>query len=269
MFDVINGVKQKMKNKIKKEVRKRYTDIAKANSAGCGCSPSCCSPQASLLKELSTRQGYSIKEINSTPEGSNMGLGCGNPQIIAKLKKGETVLDLGCGGGFDCFLAAKQVGIKGHVIGIDMTTEMINKARENAKKNYNNIEFRVGEIECLPVSDNSVDVIISNCVINLSPDKLQVFQEAYRILKPGGRLAITDILATQELPEVVKNDIEKYTGCIAGAATVNELKTVLERIGFINIKIKLKEESKDFIKKWFPESGVEKFVISANIEAKK
>ena len=184
------------------------------------------------------------------------------------LKEGETVLDLGCGGGFDCFLASKKVGGNGHVIGIDMTPDMISKARENARKaNYTNVEFKLGEIECLPVSDNSVDAIISNCVINLSPEKPKAFQEAYRILKPGGRLAISDVVAISELPESIKNDREKQCGCIAGAATVEELKSILERTGFKNIRIKVIEDSKNLIKDWFPEINAENYVRSASIEA--
>ncbi len=263
-------MKEQKKDEIRQEVRKRYGDIAKSDSAHCGCSPSCCTLQDSSTKDLSDKLGYTLQEIDSVPHGANMGLGCGNPQAIAMLKEGEAVLDLGCGGGFDCFLIARQVGNKGRVIGVDMTPDMISKARENAQKNnYLNVEFRLGEIEYLPVPDNSVDVIISNCVINLSPDKSQVFREAYRVLKPGGRLAISDIVAIQELPEVMKNDFEKYTGCIAGAATVNELKTILEHTGFVNIHIQLKEESKNFIKDWFPGSGAEEFVVSAFIQAQK
>lgn len=258
------------KDEIRQEVRKRYGDIAKSDSTGCGCSPSCCTLQDPSIKDLSAKLGYTSQEIDSVPDGANMGLGCGNPQAIAMLKEGEAVLDLGSGGGFDCFLIAKQVGNKGRVIGVDMTPDMISKARENAQNgNYTNVEFRLGEIEHLPVADNAVDVIISNCVINLSPDKSQVFREAYRVLKPGGRLAISDIVAIQELPEAMKNDTEKYTGCIAGAATIDELKAILEQVGFVNIKILINEKSKNFIKDWFPGSGAEKFVASAFILTQK
>ena len=187
-----------------------------------------------------------------------------------RVSKKSLVLDLGCGGGFDCFLAAKQVGENGHVIGIDMTPDMISKARENARRGtYHNVEFRLGEIECLPVTDNSVDVIISNCVINLSPEKTKVFQEAYRILKPGGRLAISDVVALCELPESIKNDREKQCSCIGGAATVEELKSILERTGFNNVKIQIIADSKGLIKGWFPESNMEDYVRSASIEASK
>jgi SAM-dependent methyltransferase len=242
-------MEEQKKDEIRQEVRKRYTDIAKSDSARCGCSPSCCTPQDLSIKDLSAKLGYTSQEINSVPDGANMGVGC-----------------------------AKQVGDKGYVIGVDMTPVMISKARENAQKgNYTNVEFRLGEIEYLPVADNAVDVIISNCVINLSPDKSQVFREAYRALKPGGRLAISDVVAIQELPEVMRNDVEKYTGCIAGAATgciagaatIDELKAILEQVGFVNIKILINEESKNFIKDWFPGSGAEKFVASAFIQTQK
>lgn len=263
-------MEKQRKDKIRQEVYKRYTDIARSDSASCCSSSSCCTPQDISIKDLSAKLGYTLKEIDSVPEGAIMGLGCGNPQAIAMLKEGETVLDVGCGGGFDCFLAAKQVRDKGHVIGVDMTPDMISKARENAQNgNYNNVEFRLGEIEHLPVADNAVDVIISNCVINLSPDKPQVFREAYRVLKPNGRLAISDIVATLELPEYIRNDTDKYTGCIAGAATIDELKAILEQVGFVNIKILINEESKNFIKDWFPGSGAEKFVASAFIQTQK
>ena len=199
-----------------------------------------------------------------------MGLGCGNPQAIAMLKKGEVVVDLGAGGGFDCFLAAKQVGEKGRVIGVDMTPEMVSKARENARKGkFANVEFRLGEIEHLPVADNSADVILSNCVINLSPDKQQVYQEAYRILKPGGRLAVSDVVAVGNIPKAVKSDLEKHSGCVAGAATVNELERMLKTAGFCAVSVTVKEESAEFIKDWFPGSGVERYVRSGEVRATK
>jgi ubiquinone/menaquinone biosynthesis C-methylase UbiE len=261
-----------MKNadKIREEVRRRYANVAQKKADRCECSPSCCSFQSVSIKEDSLKLGYSEKEIKSVPDGSNMGLGCGNPQIIANLREGETVLDLGCGGGFDCFLAAKQVGSKGYVIGVDMTLEMIIRARENARKgNYGNVEFRPGELEHIPVDDNSVDVIISNCVVNLSPDKPQVFAEAFRVLKPGGRIAISDIVAIRDMPEHFREDMNKYTGCIGGAISVSELQTILENTGFTNISIQIKEQSRDFIKEWFPGTMAEEFVRSAEIQAGK
>jgi SAM-dependent methyltransferase len=197
-----------------------------------------------------------------------MGLGCGNPQAIAALKPGETVLDLGSGGGFDCFLAARQVGAAGQIIGVDMTPEMLSKARANAAKGgYRNVEFRLGEIEHLPVADSAVDVIISNCVINLSPDKQQVYREAYRVLRPGGRLAISDVVAVKPLPPAVKSNLDAHCGCVAGAALVPDLERILREAGFVDIDIRLKEESREFIRTWFPGSGVEDFVLSADIEA--
>ena len=241
-----------------------------AKSKGCGCGTSCCSSSPANGSKASTKLGYSQRDIQAVPDGSNMGLGCGNPQAIAKLKEGEVVLDLGSGGGFDCFLAARKVGAKGHVIGIDMTPEMLSKARGNAVKgDYKNVEFRLGEIEHLPAADNSVNVIISNCVINLSPDKKQVFREAYRVLKSGGRLAISDVVAFKELPPKVKKDLEAYSGCVAGAAIVSDVKTMLAEAGFSKVKVEMDEASRKFIKDWFPGSGIEAYVISAKIEAVK
>ncbi len=199
-----------------------------------------------------------------------MGLGCGNPQAIAQMKRGEVVLDLGSGGGFDCFLAAKQVGEEGRVIGVDMTPEMLAKARENARKgNYTNVEFRLGEIEHLPVADNSVDVIISNCVINLSPAKGQVFRESYRVLKPKGRLAISDVVAINRLPDEVCQNKDAFCGCVAGAAQASEVEQMLWDAGFSEVSIEIKEESAQFIRDWFPGSGVENYVRSAVITAVK
>jgi ubiquinone/menaquinone biosynthesis C-methylase UbiE len=199
-----------------------------------------------------------------------MGLGCGNPQAIASLQPGETVLDLGSGGGFDCFLAARAVGDNGLVIGVDMTPEMITKSRRNAEKaGLGNIDFRLGELENLPVADGIVDVIISNCVINLSPEKERVFSEAFRVLKPGGRLAISDVVATAELPDDLKKNMAFYTGCIAGASPIQELESMLHRNDFENIQIKPKAESRTFIRDWMPGSKIEDYVVSATIEAVK
>lgn len=205
------------------------------------------------------------------PEGANLGLGCGNPQAIASLKSGEHVLDLGSGGGFDCFLAARQVGDEGQVIGVDMTPEMISRARRNADSGqFNNVDFRLGEIEHLPVADQTIDVILSNCVINLSPDKPQVFKEAYRVLKNGGRLAISDVVLTAELPTEVKDDLDvSYSGCISGASSIEGLRLMLEQSGFSHIEIKPKDESKIFIREWIPGANIEKYIVSSTIQAVK
>ena len=215
-----------------------------------------------------SRLGYSDAELDSIPEGADLGLGCGNPQAIAALRPGETVLDLGSGAGFDCFLAARAVGEGGLVIGVDMTPEMMTKARNNARKaGYGNVEFRLGEIEHLPVADASIDAIISNCVINLSPDKPQVFREAFRVLKPGGRLAVSDVVATAILPEEVRGDLALYTGCMAGAAHVDELGQMLRDAGFADIRIGPKDASRSFIRDWAPGRRLEDYVVSASIEA--
>jgi arsenite methyltransferase len=257
------------KDQIRKHVRDRYAGIAKSGGS-CGCSSCCCQPDALLNPDASAQIGYSQEELAAVPEGANMGLGCGNPQAIAALKPGETVVDLGCGGGFDCFLAARRVGKKGHVIGVDMTPEMIHKARENAARGkVKNVDFRLGEIEHLPVADAAADAILSNCVINLSPDKPQVFAEAARVLKAGGRLAISDVVAIAPIPAMIKRKLQAHSGCIAGSATVPETRRMLKKAGFSDIRIGVKEQSKTFIKDWFPGSGAEKYVRSATIEAVK
>jgi len=214
----------------KKAVRQGYAKIAKQQSSCCGTNQ--------MAENVSQMIGYSEEEIKAVPEGANLGLGCGNPVALASLKDGETVLDLGSGAGFDCFLASTRVGAKGRVIGVDMTPEMIDKARENARKgNYQNVEFRLSEIESLPVADNNVDTIISNCVINLSPDKKRVFAEAFRVLKPGGRLMVSDIVLLKELPEKIKNSIEAYIGCISGAIKKDEYLKTIKSVGFQNVRI--------------------------------
>jgi len=254
---------------IRKNVRNRYAEIAGSVTKGC-CGVSCCSSSPVHGADASAKLGYSAKDMQAVPAESNLGLGCGNPQAIANLKEGEIALDLGSGGGFDCFLAAQKVGNSGRVIGIDMTPEMVSKARENAGKgNYKNVEFRLGEIEHLPVADNSVDVIISNCVINLSPDKKQVFREAHRVLKQGGRLAISDVVAVRPLPDQVKKDLTAYAGCVAGAALVSDVKAMLSEAGFSKVKVEINEASREFIKDWFPGTGIESYVVSAKIEAMK
>ena len=253
------------KDQIRQAVREQYAGVANNTSDGC-CAPACCGPSP----DASLALGYSSEDLEAVPEGANMGLGCGNPQAIAALREGETVLDLGAGGGFDCFLAAKQVGTSGHVIGVDMTPDMVSKARANAEKmGTANVDFRLGEIEHLPVADDTVDVIISNCVINLSPDKGAVFRDAFRVLKAGGRLAISDVVATSELPEKMRNDIAALAGCMAGTATVATLEQLLRDAGFEDITIDVQEESREFIRDWMPDSGFEKYVASASIEATK
>ncbi|MFA5628532.1 MAG: arsenite methyltransferase [Thiohalomonadaceae bacterium] len=257
-------------DEIRQAVRQQYGQVATSESAGCGCGTTCCDASAPSAEGISQGLGYSAEDVMSIPQGANMGLGCGNPQAIAALKEGEIVLDLGSGGGFDCFLAARQVADTGHVIGVDMTPEMITKARANAEKgDYSNVEFRLGEIENLPVADGSVDVIISNCVINLSPDKPRVFSEAYRVLKPGGRLAISDVVAFAELPEEVRKDMALYTGCMAGASLVSEVEEMLTKAGFRSVRVVPKDESKSFISDWAPGTDISDYVVSAAIEAVK
>jgi len=216
----------------KKIVRDGYAKIAREGSCCCQPVTSCCGG-TDLAQDISKKIGYTEEEIGVVPEGANLGLGCGNPVALASLREGETVLDLGAGAGFDCFLAADKVGKNGRVIGVDMTPEMLEKARGNVEKgNYGNVEFRLGEIENLPVADNSVDVVISNCVINLAPDKGRVFKEAYRVLKPGGRLMVSDIVLLKELPGSIKNSIAAYIGCVAGAIQKDEYVGAIEAAGF-------------------------------------
>ena len=232
-----------MENKdIKKIVRENYGKIATQGSSCCGpqtsCGPTTSCGGTGVATDVSKSIGYTDEDIGAVPEGANLGLGCGNPIALASLKEGETVLDLGSGAGFDCFLAAIKVGKSGKVIGVDMTPEMIEKARENAiKDNYKNVEFRLGEIDNLPVADNSVDIVISNCVINLAPDKSKVFKEAYRVLKPGGRMMISDIVLVKELPEQIMNSIEAYVGCVSGAIKVDDYLEIIEDTGFSEVKI--------------------------------
>jgi len=222
---------------IKKVVKSGYARVALQNVPCCGTNSSCCG-NAAPAEEISRRIGYSDSEMNVVPEGANLGLGCGNPVALASLREGEVVLDLGSGAGFDCFLAAAKVGSSGKVIGVDMTPEMVEKARRNADLgNFANVEFRLGEIESLPIADDYVDVIISNCVINLSPDKQKVFQEAFRVLKPGGRLMVSDMVLLKELPEVIRRSVEAYVGCIAGAVMKQEYLAAIEGSGFQEIQV--------------------------------
>ncbi|MFO7593506.1 MAG: arsenite methyltransferase [Pseudomonadota bacterium] len=258
----------------RQNVRDAYTQVARAETAGegCGVGSSCCgvSDDGAINTLISTRLGYSTDELDAVPSGADMGLGCGNPKAIAALQPGEVVVDLGSGGGFDCFLAAHEVGSGGRVIGVDMTPDMLSKARANAEKgNYHNVDFRLGEIENLPIADNTADVIISNCVINLSPNKARVFREAFRVLKTGGRLAISDVVATVELPEEMRADSQLIAGCMGNASLIEELEVMIKEAGFEQINIQPKDESREFIRDWAPGRGVEEYVISATIEAVK
>ena len=257
------------KDDLREAVRDAYAKVAEGTASGCcGEETEYCDPTE--RGAASGRLGYTEEEMSSVPNESNLGLGCGNPQATADLKPGETVLDLGSGAGFDCFLCAQTVGETGQVIGVDMTPEMIRKARANAEKaGTENVTFRLGEIEHLPVADDSVDVILSNCVINLSPEKAQVFREAFRVLKPGGRLAIWDIVATARLPERVEANLRMYTGCMAGAEAILDLETLLEDVGFVDVRMQPKDESKAVIQDWAPASRMEDYVVSATIEGVK
>jgi arsenite methyltransferase len=246
---------------VREKVRQRYGATAKGESS---CGDECCTSTSS------DALGYSAEDAVAAPHEANLGLGCGNPLAIASLQPGQTVLDLGSGAGFDCFLAARAVGDTGHVIGVDMTEEMVTKATENARKNgYTHVEFRLGEIEALPLEDNIVDVIISNCVINLSPEKSRVFQESFRVLKPGGRLAVADIVATAPLPKEIAEDWSAYTGCMAGASQIADLEKMLRDAGFTEIRIAPKDTSRSFIHEWLPGKKVENYLVSATIEGVK
>ncbi|MEM1348739.1 MAG: arsenite methyltransferase [Myxococcota bacterium] len=254
-----------MKNE--RVVRKVYGDIGAGRRQGCCATSSCASSPGESISE---RLGYDARQLGDVPERANLGLGCGNPTAMASLREGEVVVDLGSGGGLDAFIAAKQVGSSGRVIGVDMTPEMIDRARDNALgSEWAHVEFRLGEIEHLPIADSSADVIISNCVINLSSDKPRVFAEAFRVLRPGGRLAISDVLAERALPNEVLEDIASLVGCVSGAATIPELITMLDGAGFQQIAVSPSLESKRIIAEWFPRAGYEDYVVSASIEARK
>lgn len=278
--------------KIRDFVRTRYGAIAEQADAACGCGPACCGETAPVKTELDAgaeaneaccatgccggeksygeKLGYSAAELAAAPAGADLGLGCGNPLAIASIKAGETVLDLGSGAGFDCFLAARQLAGTGRVIGVDMTAAMVTKARSNAAKgNYANVEFRLGEIEALPVADGCVDLIMSNCVINLSPEKGRVFQEAFRVLKPGGRLAIADVVATKPLPAALRAKLSAIGACVGGATLVEELRGLLVSAGFSRIEIVPKESSRAFIAQWTDDATAGEFVVSALIIAVK
>ena len=271
---------------IRQAVRDRYGEIARqadegtpdSSEGGCGCATGegdCCGGESVAVEmagheRASERIGYSPVDLASVPDGADLGLGCGNPSAIAALKVGETVLDLGSGGGLDCFLVSAQVGPAGRVIGVDMTPDMLDKARRNAAVGgYDNVEFRLGEIEHLPVADNSVDAIISNCVVNLSPDKSAVYAEAMRVLRPGGRLAISDIIALATLPPELKVDMALLTGCVSGASLIGELEEMLVGLGFQDVRIRTSAKSAEFVDEWVPGSGVQDYAASASIEAVK
>lgn len=257
------------KEEIRDYIRKSYSDVALKGSEGCGCGCNC-NGNIMDINETTVSIGYTKNDIAAVSAEANMGLGCGNPIAIAGLKEGEVVLDLGSGGGFDCFLASRQLGQTGYVIGVDMTPEMIKLARKNTEKGgYTNVEFRLGEIEHLPVADAFVDVIISNCVINLSLEKELVFKEAYRVLKPGGRLCISDVVATAELSQDIKKDLALIAACIGGAEYVEDIRIMLENAGFKDIRMIPKDNSREIVKTWAPDRNIEDFVASFIIEAVK
>ncbi|WP_115865218.1 arsenite methyltransferase [Halorussus litoreus] len=267
-------------------VRDRYAGIATGSSASCcgdeDAEPASCCGDAAAGEEStaesgldadadrSRKLGYSEDDLAAVDGDANLGLGCGNPTAIASLEQGDAVLDLGSGGGFDCFLAAREVGPDGRVIGVDMTPEMVEKARANTEENdAETVEFRLGEIEHLPVADASVDVILSNCVVNFSTDKPQVFREAHRVLRPGGRLAISDVVLTSELPDDVRADPESVSACVAGAASIPALEEMVTEARFADVSIEPKDDSDEFIREWDPERDLSDYVVAATIEAEK
>ena len=271
---------KRLPDDIRAEVRDSYGAIARDEASGCGCGPavpgspaaaaSCCGAPAEIKPVASKRLGYSSEELAAAPAAADLGLGCGNPQAIAALQPGETVLDLGSGAGLDSFLAARQVGPTGLVIGVDMTPDMISRARANARlAGAGNVEFRLGEIEHLPLADASVDVVISNCVVNLSPDKPAVWREALRVLRPGGRIAIADIVTSAPLPPALRDDPALHCACIGGAATIAEIEQQLGAAGFADVRIAPREESRAFIRDWAPGTDAEAWIVSAAITARK
>ncbi len=250
---------------LRDKVRSRYAEVARQGSSCCGGG---CGPRKSDTLEYGAKLGYSPGDMTGVPEGADMGLGCGNPQAIADLKVGEIVLDLGSGGGLDCFLAVQKVGHEGRVIGVDMTPDMVSKARRAARESgYDNVEFRLGEIEHLPVADSWVDVIISNCVINLSPDKAAVFHEAFRVLRPGGRIAISDVVAIRPIPERISGDEAAYCGCVGGAVRVTDIERMLREAGFSRVQVEVREDSVEIVRGWG--HGYDEYVRSAIITAVK
>ena len=251
------GLKDK---EIKQTVKKAYAKVASKNKSGCCCSCGCGSQDDQDATQISKSIGYSDEEINAVPE-ANLGLGCGNPTVLGSIKEGDVVLDLGSGAGFDAFLAAKKVGKSGKVIGVDMTEEMINKARSLATKyDYANVEFRLGDIENLPVENGSIDVIISNCVINLAPDKSKVFNEAYRVLRKGGKIYLSDIVLLKELSDKQKNDKELLSGCVAGALLKNDYLHKIETAGF---EVKILAEDKEISERQYQAIALESIKLEA------
>jgi SAM-dependent methyltransferase len=247
-------------------VRERYARIATESSPCCGDTATCDDPSAERTHEL----GYSDDDLDAVGSTADLSLGCGNPAAIADLEEGDTVLDLGSGAGFDCFLAGRAVGPTGRVVGVDMTPEMVEKARENREtSDATNVEFRLGEIEHLPVADESVDVILSNCVVNLSPDKAQVFREAYRALRPGGRLAVSDVVLTAELPTDLRKDPSSVAACVGGASPIPALETMLSDAGFTDVAIEPKADSESFIRDWDDDRDLSDYIVAATIEAEK
>ena len=273
---------------LREAVRVRYraiatgeTTLSEGNKADDGTGGSCCCPPktapskqngccSSSVDAQARTLGYTATDIAAVPEGANLGLGCGNPVAIASLRAGQTVLDLGSGAGFDAFLAAREVGPAGRVIGVDMTPEMVAKARANARKaGFAHVEFRLGEIEALPVADNTADVIISNCVINLCPDKRPVYREAFRVLKPGGRLVVSDVVAREELPGGIKKDLALYSGCLSGATPLADLEKILAGAGFVDVSICPRGNSDEVITSWESKRGFEEKVFAAEVTARK
>jgi SAM-dependent methyltransferase len=258
---------------IRAAVRDAYAKVAEGRGGTGGCcgtaepAAAVCCGAPGPVDVHAGRLGYSAEEADGL---GNLGVGCGNPTAIAALRPGEVVVDLGAGGGFDCFLAAGRVGPSGRVIGVDMTPEMLATARANAAKgDFAQVEFRLGEIEHLPVADATADVILSNCVINLSPDKPQVFREAFRVLKPGGRLAISDTVALKPLPEAMRADLHLVSCCIGGAALLDDLRAALAEAGFVDISVTVNPASRAVIADWAPGSGAEDYVASATIEGRR
>jgi ubiquinone/menaquinone biosynthesis C-methylase UbiE len=267
------GGTMKTDDQIRSEVREHYSAIARGAQTAC-CGPStqagCCAPTGVSATDATRRLGYSEAELAAAPDTANLGLGCGNPQAIADLRVGEVVVDLGAGGGFDAFLAARAVGTTGRVIGVDMSADMVALARDNATKHRTaNVEFRLGEIEHLPLPDNTADVLISNCVINLAPDKRAVFADALRVLKPGGRIAISDIVALAPMPAALADDVAVRCGCVSGAALASDIEPMLRALGFTDISVEIDPASGDVLEGWAPGQSYDKLVASARIRATK